>query len=136
MNIPAPPADDVDYGALAAPEGCAPAYCPPLREGKIIKGRAGAAAGQTPQQVAGQDAAPAPVIMQQAAHVPVESIPEAVRQSLAQAGMPVEKMSNTLRASVRAMSIKIPENNNGGSGGSPKQKSMQEILMHTQQIYH
>lgn len=48
VDIIAPPTDDIDYGALAAPDGCRPAYCPALRDGLIIKGRT-AVPGGAPQ---------------------------------------------------------------------------------------
>ena len=41
VNIPEAPEDELNLGALPPPDGCAPAYCPPLREGRIITGRAG-----------------------------------------------------------------------------------------------
>lgn len=41
VNIPEPPADELNLGALPPPDGQPAAYCPALREGKIITGRAG-----------------------------------------------------------------------------------------------
>ena len=49
---------------MGPPEGCPPAYCPPLREGRIITGRAGGPVAPAPGQAA-QDAAPAAAV-----HVP------------------------------------------------------------------
>ena len=82
VDIPPPPADLV-FGSLAAPEGHKEAYCPPLREGRKIKRK-----GEESAQVA-----VAPVV----APVPVESIPENVRQSLALQGNPVENMDHAMR---------------------------------------
>ena len=68
-----------------------------MREGKAIKGRAGGDPIQPAQPVGAQNAAPAPMQAAPAPIVPVEAIPVEVRQSLAQAGMPVEQMNNELR---------------------------------------
>ena len=38
VEIPEPPEDEIKLGDLPPPDGCAPAYCPPLREGKILNG--------------------------------------------------------------------------------------------------
>ena len=41
VEIPEPPEDELNLGALPAPDGCTPAYCLALREGRILTGRTG-----------------------------------------------------------------------------------------------
>lgn len=87
VDIPPPPADLI-FGSLAAPEGFKEAYCPPLREGRKIKRK-----GEESSQMAVASAAPVASVTP----VPVEAIPENVRQSLALQGNPVENMDNAMR---------------------------------------
>lgn len=51
VNIPEPPEPEV--GNMPPPEGCQPAYCPPLRDdGRILTGRAGGPVAPAPGQAA------------------------------------------------------------------------------------
>lgn len=101
VDIPEPPEDEAgDWGKLPPPEGFAPAYCPALREGKIINGRGGAPAAAPQGQAA---PAPAPIQVETLPEVKAEQIPAEIRQSLAQAGMPVETMTKEARMSVALM---------------------------------
>lgn len=57
VDIPEPPLNDQIPNPLPPPDGYPPAYCPPLREGRIITGRAGGNV-QIPSAVAGAPPAP------------------------------------------------------------------------------
>ena len=97
--------DPISFGTLPPPDGCPEAYCPALREGRIITGREGGpimpSASQVALAVAAQDAAPALEVIPE---VPAEDIPPQIRQSMAEAGIPVESMTNEARASIAIMS--------------------------------
>jgi len=56
VDIPEPPQTELNLGSLPPPDGFPSAYCPALREGRIITGRAGGNV-QIPSAAA-QDAAP------------------------------------------------------------------------------
>ena len=102
VEIPEPPEDELNLGSLPPPDGCTPAYCPALREGRILTGRAGGPqmpSSSASAPPAAQDAAPQPI-----PQVTPDQIPDPIRQSLAQAGMPVEQMTNETRMSIKLMS--------------------------------
>ena len=86
VDIPEPPEDELNLGSLPPPDGCTPAYCPALREGRIINGRGGvnvqipSAAGSGaggPAGSAAQDATPG------MPEVKPDEIPADIRASLA-----------------------------------------------------
>ena len=100
VEIPEPPEDELNLGALPPPEGFPAAYCPPLREGRIITGRAGGPVQLPQAAAAGAGGATAlPPIPE----VPAQAIPAEVRQTLEQNGMNVDNLTNEQRATIKMM---------------------------------